>query len=339
MSKAHSSISGIREALPSLSGTMVRIVAGGSAAMNGITAFGMLGWGGAAMLAAVDIFKPTLAPNIRNDIKNRAFGWATARVIMLTGLVGFSSLAAYTTLMQFAAHRSDEPDRQSAAWHAAKDRHDMALLAADVISARPANIIEPLIGPTSISKKVWTRTSGCSDVTRTDSKATCLVIGNLRSELKQAREKQHLLAIVARESATMARFGPPRETHPGAAGIARLTSYSRDEVRYGMFAFAGLLIELVATFGLLLGSKSKPRYKPENSKPTDIYEALKLKVDDNGNVTTSYRELADDLGWYIKGKKPNVSRVKRRLEKKRKDGVLTYQPSPTGTKICLMEYK
>ena len=136
----------------------------------------------------------------------------------------------------------------------------------------------------------------------------------------------------------MTRLGPPSESHPGAAGIARLTGYSRDEVRYGMFAFAGLLIELVATFGLLLGSKSKPRRKPENSKPTDIYEALKLKVDENGNVTTSYRMLAEEMGWYIKGKKPNVSRVKRRLEKKQKDGLLTYQPSPTGTKVRLMEY-
>ena len=44
---------------------------------------------------------------------------------------------------------------------------------------------------------------------------------------------------------------------------------------------------------------------------TDIYEALKLKVDENGNVTPRYRELALDLGWTIKGKKPNVSRVKR----------------------------
>ena len=138
MSKAHSSISRIREALPSLSETMVRIVAGGSAAMNGITAFSMLGWGGAAMLAAVDIFKPTLAPNIRNDLKNRAFGWATARTVMLAGLVGFSALAAYTTLMQFAAHRSDEPDRQAATWHASKDRHNKALTAADAITARPA---------------------------------------------------------------------------------------------------------------------------------------------------------------------------------------------------------
>ncbi|MCF6200289.1 MAG: hypothetical protein L3J67_13045 [Hyphomicrobiaceae bacterium] len=69
MSTVYSKIGKIREALPSFSETMVRIVAGGSAAMNGLTAFGMLGWGGAAMLAAVDMFKPTLAPNIRNDIK------------------------------------------------------------------------------------------------------------------------------------------------------------------------------------------------------------------------------------------------------------------------------
>ena len=189
MSKAHSSISRIREALPSLSGTMVRIVAGGSAAMNGITAFGMLGWGGAAMLAAVDIFKPTLAPNIRNDIKNRAFGWATARTVMLAGLVGFSALAAYTTLMQFAAHRSEKPDREAAAWHASKDRHDKTLTASDAISARPATTVEPLIGPTSINRKIWKRTSGCTDITRSDSKATCLIIGELRQELKQAAKK------------------------------------------------------------------------------------------------------------------------------------------------------
>ena len=126
---------------------------------------------------------------------------------------------------------------------------------------------------------------------------------------------------------------------PGTAGIARLTGYSRDEVRYAMFAFAGLLIELVATFGLLLGSKSKPRRKKATpDKPADLYEALKLKVDENGNVTTSYRELALELGWTIKGKKPNVSRVKRRLEKKQKDGLLTYQPTPTGTNVKLMEY-
>ncbi|MCF6199442.1 MAG: hypothetical protein L3J67_08610 [Hyphomicrobiaceae bacterium] len=118
----------IREAIPPFSEVMVRIVAGGSAAMNGITAFGMLGWGGAAMLAAVDMFKPTLAPNIRNDIRNRAFGWAFTRTIMLAGLVGFSTLAAYTTLMQFAAHRSQEPDRQAAEWHASKHRLDKARL-------------------------------------------------------------------------------------------------------------------------------------------------------------------------------------------------------------------
>ena len=327
-----------RESLPSFSETMVRIVAGGSAAMNGITAFGMLGWGGAAMLAAVDVFKPTLAPHIRNDVKNRAFGWAFVRTIMLAGLVGFSALAAYNTLMQFAAHRSEDPDRQAATWHAAKDRLERARTAADAITARPPATIEPLIGPASVSKKIWKRTAGCTDVTRNDSKASCLVIDQLRGELKQARKKQRLRAIVERESATMARLGPPRESHPGAAGIARLTGYDRDEVRYGMFAFAGLLIELVATFGLLLGSKSKPKRKVAPGKPTDIYEALKLKVDENGNVTTSYRELALDLGWTIKGKKPNVSRVKRRLEKKRKDGLLTYQPSPTGTKIRLTEY-
>ena len=338
MSKAHSSISRIREALPSLSEIMVRIVAGGSAAMNGLTAFGMLGWGGAAMLAAVDIFKPTLAPNIRNDIKNRAFGWSTARTIMLAGLVSFSALAAYTTLMQFAAHRSDDPDRQAAAWHAAKDRHDQALSASDAISARPENIIEPLIGPASINKRIWTRTSGCTDVTLADSKASCLIIDDLRIELKQAREKKRLKAIVTRESTTMARLGSPRETHPGAAGIARLTGYNRDEVRYAMFAFAGLLIELVATFGLLLGSKSKPKRKAEKSPPADIYEALKLKVDENGNVTTSYRELADDLGWHIKGRKPNVSRIKRQLTKQQTEGLLTFTPSPTGTKIQLTEF-
>ncbi|MCF6199803.1 MAG: hypothetical protein L3J67_10500 [Hyphomicrobiaceae bacterium] len=306
--------------------------------MNGITAFGMLGWGGAAMLAAVDLFKPTLAPNIRNDIKNRAFGWAGARTLMLAGLVGFSALAAYTTLMQFAAHRSDGPDRQAAAWHASKQRLNTARAAADAITARPPATIEPLIGSASVDKRIWTRTAGCTDVTLPASKASCLVIGNLRSELKQAREKQRLLAIVTRETATMVRLGSPLETHPGAAGIARLTSYSRDEVRYAMFAFAGLLIELVATFGLLLGARSKPKRKSKNEPPGSIYEALKLKVDENGNVTTSYRMLAEEMGWYIKGKKPNVSRVKRRLEKKQKDGLLTYQPSPTGTKVRLMEY-
>jgi hypothetical protein len=337
MSTFYSKIAKIREVLPGFSETMVRIVAGGSAAMNGITAFGMLGWGGAAMLAAVDLFKPTLAPNIRNDIKNRAFGWAFTRTIMLAGLVGFSALAAYNTLMQFAAQRSDGPDRQAAAWHTAKDRLDKAHTAADAITARPPAEIEPLIGPASVSKKVWRRTAGCTDVTRPDSKAACLVIDNLREELKQAREKQRLLAIAARETTTLARLGPPQESHPGAAGIARLTGYSRDEVRYGMFAFAGLLIELVATFGLLLGSKSMPKRKKTADKPTDLYEALKLKVDENGNVTTSYRMLAEEMGWYIKGKKPNVSRVKRKLEKKQKDGVLTYCPSQTGTNVKLTE--
>ena len=255
----YSTIRSIKESLPSFSETMVRIVAGGSAAMNGITAFGMLGWGGAAMLAAVDMFKPTLAPNIRNDIKNRAFGWAGARTLMLAGLVGFSALAAYTTLMQFAAHRSDGPDRQAEAWHASKQRLNTARTAADAITARPPAAIEPLIGPASVSKRIWTRTAGCTDVTRPDSKASCIVIDHLRFELKQAREKKRLLAIVARETATMDRLGPPQESHPGAVGIARLTGYSRDEVRYGMFAFAGLLIELVATFGLLLGARSKPK--------------------------------------------------------------------------------
>ena len=306
--------------------------------MNGITAFGMLGWGGAAMLAAIDLFKPTLAPNIRNDIKNRAFGWATARTLMLAGLVSFSALAAYTTLMQFAAHRSQEPDRQAALWHASKDRHDKALFASDAISARSANIIKPLIGPISISKKIWTRTSGCTDVTLADSKTSCLVIDNLRIELKQARKKERLFAIVPRESATLARFAPPRVTQSGAAGLARLTGYSRDEVRYSMFGFAGLLIELVATFGLLLGSRSQPKRKKKSSKHIDIYEALKLKVDENGKVTTSYRELADDLGWHIKGKKPNVSRVKRQLTKQQTEGLLTFSPSPTGTKIRLSEF-
>ncbi|MCF6200447.1 MAG: hypothetical protein L3J67_13885, partial [Hyphomicrobiaceae bacterium] len=234
--------------------------------------------------------------------------------------------------------RSQGPDRQTALYHASKDRHGKALTAADAITARPTTTIEPMIGPASISKKIWARTSGCTDITRSDSKASCLVIDSLRIELKQAHDKQRLLAIVARESATMARICPPRETHPGAAGIARLTGYSRDEVRYAMFAFAGLLIELVATFGLLLGSKSKPKRKTTTGKPTDLYEALKLKVDENGHVTTSYRELALDLGWTIKGKKPNVSRVKRRLEKKQKDGLLTFQPSPTGTKVKLTKY-
>ncbi len=338
MSTEYSTIGKVKESLPSFPQTMVRIVAGGSAAMNGLTAFGMLGWGGAAMLAAVDLFKPTLAPLIRSDIKNRAFGWASVRTLMLAGLVGFSALAAYNTLMGFAAQRSEGPDRQAAAWHAAKDRLDKARSKADAITARPPATIEPLIGPASVNKRIWKRTAGCTDVTRADSKASCLVIDQLRLELKQSREKQRLLAIVARETTTIARLGPPRESHPGAAGIARLTGYSRDEVRYGMFAFAGLLIELVATFGLLLGSKSKPRRKATPDKPTDLYEALKLKVDENGNVTTSYRELALDLGWTIKGKKPNVSRVKRRLEKKQKDGLLTYQPTPTGTQVRLMEF-
>ncbi|MCF6200469.1 MAG: hypothetical protein L3J67_13995, partial [Hyphomicrobiaceae bacterium] len=157
MGTVYSKTGKIREALPSFSEVMVRIVAGGSAAMNGITAFGMLGWGGAAMLAAVDMFKPTLAPNIRNDIKNHAFGWAFTRTIMLAGLVGFSTLAAYTTLMQFAAHRSQDPDRQAATWHSAKDRLDMARTKADAITARPPATIEPLIGTASVSKKVWRR--------------------------------------------------------------------------------------------------------------------------------------------------------------------------------------
>ncbi|MCF6199443.1 MAG: hypothetical protein L3J67_08615 [Hyphomicrobiaceae bacterium] len=208
----------------------------------------------------------------------------------------------------------------------------------DKITARPPATIEPLIGTASVSKKVWRRTAGCTDVTRPDSKASCFIIDQLRAELKQAREKQRLLGIIVRESTTMSRLGSPRESHPGAAGIARLTDYSRDEVRYAMFAFAGLLIELVATFGLLLGTRSKPKRKTTPDKPTDLYEALKLKVDENGQVTTSYRELALDLGWTIKGKKPNVSRVKRRLEKKQKDGLLTYKPTPTGTKVRLMEY-
>jgi len=54
----------------------------------------MLGWGGAVMLAAVEMFKPTLAPNIRGDIKNRVFGWALVRSLMLVGLMEFSTLAA-----------------------------------------------------------------------------------------------------------------------------------------------------------------------------------------------------------------------------------------------------
>ena len=136
-------------------------------------------------------------------------------------------------------------------------------------TARPPATIEPLIGPTSVDKRIWTRTTGCTDVTRPDSKAACLIIDRLRTELKQACEKKQLLAILARETATMARLGPPRESHPGAAGIAHLTGYSSDEVRYGMFAFAGLLIELVATFGLLLGTRSKPKRKVDPKPPTD----------------------------------------------------------------------
>ena len=82
-----------------------------------------------------------------------------------------------------------------------------------------------------------------------------------------------------------------------------------------MFAFAGLLIELVATFGLLLGSRSQPKRQKKKSLPANIYEALKLKVDENGNVTTSYRELADDLGWHIKGRKPDVSQRQKTAHK------------------------
>ena len=46
MSKEYSTMGRLKGSFPSFSQTMVRIVAGGSAAMNGLTAFGMLGWGG-----------------------------------------------------------------------------------------------------------------------------------------------------------------------------------------------------------------------------------------------------------------------------------------------------
>ena len=105
-----------------------------------------------------------------------------------------------------------------------------------------------------------------------------------------------------------------------------------------MLAFAGLLIQLIATFGLLLGSRSQRKRQKKNRPPANIYEALKLKVDENGNVFTSYREMADDLGWHIKGKKPNVNRVKRQLTKQQFEGLLTFTPSPTGTNIRLTKF-
>jgi hypothetical protein len=321
----------------SFAAAMVMLVAAGSAAMNGLTALGLYGPLAAAVLTAGDLFKPTLLPAIRADFENRAFGKALAALVALAGLVAFSAFAGYNTLLQEAQSKASGPDRQAAAWHEARLRLEAARTGADAITARRAAEIEPLIGPNSVGDKIWNRTGGCLDVTRDDSKAACGVITGLREELARAREKERLTAIIAREEAILAKIGAPVDTAPGITGIAQLTGFSRDQVRFGLLAFGGLLIELISTFGLLLVTKSRPKPLAADEPPASVLDLLRRKADDNGNAFVSYRTLALELGWTGKGKVPLAAKVKRQIESHAAAGLLTFTPTPRGTQIRLLE--
>ena len=104
-----------------------------------------------------------------------------------------------------------------------------------------------------VSRKVFARTSECTDVTRTDSFEACKPILDLRQEMAQAIRKRELEGKREAAKARLDAMPRPAAADPQADVIAKAMQpwgLSEELVAYLLVAIVGLAVELVACFGL-----------------------------------------------------------------------------------------
>lgn len=284
-----------------------------SAAMNGWYGwqwdpFTISGAGLAAGALVADGIKPTLAPAIVADWRNGARGASLMKAVFLLLLVTISSFTAFS-FVSSATEATTGPARQhELEWMELKQQKENMLESLDrmdiVRSIDEIKADMKAIRSIPVKTRKGRSTVGflmeCGKVGTIDygpvSEKYCPKIDALRQELTRSINKQKVISVITRIETKMNKIGAPVEIDPGAARAASLIGISKNDMRTIMLALMALAVELIATFGQLLGKTAAPRPGKRPSRPKTVHEWLITHADTSGHLKASYDEIARALG-------------------------------------------
>ena len=272
-----------------------------------------LGWdwdpyaiGGAGMALGVlliDGVKPTLAPAIARDLRHRSFGSALFKTLMLSLLVTISAFAAFSFVSAVAEKKTGPAKSHDIEWMGLKQQKENMLESLDkmdlVRSIPEINADISTIKGTVVKTRRGTFTAGylmeCAKVGTTDfgpvSQKYCPLVERKKLELTKSINKAKVEAVIARISDKMEKLGAPVEVDPGAARAASIIGMDKGDVRTVILSLIALAIELIATFGQLLGKSTAPRPATTPTRPKTVHDWLIANADNNGTVEASYDDI------------------------------------------------
>jgi hypothetical protein len=132
---------------------------------------------------------------------------------------------------------------------------------------RPLGVIQAeLVAAQAAAFAVWERTTGCTNITRPDSLATCQPILSLRRELSAAEEVGRLEHQVE-QGRTVLQTQPvtARAADPQVAGLVGIIGLDEPTIRHGLAVLLALLIEGVSAtgFAIVAGATAKSPLHPD----------------------------------------------------------------------------
>lgn len=286
--------------------------AGLSAAMNGWYGWQWDPWaiGGAGLaLGALvsDGIKPSLAPAIIKDVRNWSLASALFKTLVLLVLISISAFAAFSFVASATEKTTGPANAQRVKWMDLKTRKAKKIAALDQLAAveTPAEITSRIKAlraqPIQTHRGAYTvgYMMECGAVgTKAYGKISqkyCPVLTRLEQDLTKALNKVKLTSIIDRIQSEMDQIGAPVEVDPGAARAAAALGMDQDQVRSIVLALMALAVELIATFGQLLGKSAPQRPTKTAQRPKTVHDWLVANADKNGTLQAGYDEIGRAL--------------------------------------------
>jgi hypothetical protein len=105
------------------------------------------------------------------------------------------------------------------------------------------------------NQRIWTSTNGCTDATRSQSRAFCQTFHGLTAEMASGHQAEALEARIVEIQGKLGKTDAMTvmgEADPQAAVLSKLSGVSIDQVQMAMTIFIALLLEIGSAFGMYI---------------------------------------------------------------------------------------
>jgi hypothetical protein len=203
--------------------------------------------------AAADCFKALVPFFLFAAIRNRMWSQAAAAAVVWAVVTGYSMTSA---LGHAALNRLDTTGQRAVQANTYKDMRAEAKRLEEQLAwipqHRPVQTVQAEINAVK-DQRLWTTTSGCTEVNGKSTREFCQQFHRLSAELGSAQQAEKLeprLAELSAKLATVAGGTVMAEADPQASVLAKLTGLDVSQIQTALTIFVALLIEIGSAFGM-----------------------------------------------------------------------------------------